>query len=233
MLSKSCPISVFFVLAWIGAFTCISCEPRIHSRTYTEIVLESSPKDMSGHAGHGHNFSDKLPEGHPDISSSMDLPVGEDKAEVQKALNASVARLPLSWKVPEGWTEEKGSGMRVVTFRADSVETSIVSLGGAAGGMESNVLRWIKQINLPVPPANQLNLFLSRQVVLTTQGGFKITIIDLTELANAHQTDAPGMMGAIAELPYKTIFVKMTGPHDALVRQREAFKLLCTSLNIN
>jgi hypothetical protein len=180
------------------------------------------------------DLSGVLPEGHPDISGSMPMMGAPVDAQTQAALNASVAKVPLTWKTPEGWSEEPGGGMRVATFRAQDdaggIECSIVSLGGAAGSVQSNVVRWMKQVNVNVPPQDQMEEFLAKQELVKTEGGFDITVIDLTGFAQ--DGSSPSMIASIAELPESTIFVKMTGAKKSLVENRGKFKALCTSLNV-
>ena len=51
----------------------------------------------------------------------------------------------LEWQTPEGWTEEKGSGMRLTTFffntNNKTAECTIIMLPGDAGGIVDNVVR--------------------------------------------------------------------------------------------
>ncbi|OGX39034.1 MAG: hypothetical protein A3C36_03375 [Omnitrophica WOR_2 bacterium RIFCSPHIGHO2_02_FULL_52_10] len=124
--------------------------------------------------------------------------------------------------------------MRVATFHAQDdaggIECSIVSLGGEAGNFQSNVARWMKQVNIAVPPQDQMEEFLSKQESFKTEGGFDITVIDLTGFTQ--EDSSPSMIASIAELPESTIFVKMIGAKKSLVENREKFKALCTSLNV-
>jgi hypothetical protein len=231
-------------------------------REYEEIVTQAPAKnlmsargDAIGKMGFDHAGLSDLPPDHPDISglppdhpdisgmglepaglpAGMQLPAGQNTPETQRALDASVARPPLSWQTPKGWLERKGSGMRLATFSAqdqnNAIECSIVSLGGQAGGFESNVIRWMKQINVNVPSDGQFKEFLSRQSTIKSTGNFPLTVIDLTELTEGEKT--PSMIAAIAELPDMTIFVKMTGSKEALAENRDRFSELCESLNIN
>jgi len=137
----------------------------------------------------------------------------------------------LSWEVPDGWSEEKGSGMRLATLRDqnDSIECSIVSLGAQAGNVKSNVVRWMGQINADIPADEEFSTFLSRQNNLKTKGGFEMTIIDLSGFTN--RAKDPSMIAAIAKFEDKTIFVKMTGNKKDVIASREQFNLLCLSLN--
>lgn len=136
----------------------------------------------------------------------------------------------LSWEVPQGWSEEKGSGIRLVTFRAvnGTIECSIVSLGGQAGGLRSNVTRWMGQINGEIPADDQFDAYLSRSKILKTKGGFSMTIIDLSEFVS--NDNSPSMISAIAELKELTLFVKMTGSRSNVALNHDQFISLIKSL---
>lgn len=225
-----------FFIALAVVLVTASCEQRLVSREYEEIITEPSIQaqvDVDPHAFMGDASS--LGFDHSEIPAGMKLPAGGNSAELQKALDASAVHPSLTWKAPDGWTEEKGSGMRLVTFRSQGkggpIECSIISLGGRAGGLRSNVIRWMKQINVDVPAKDQLSSFLSRQEAVTSAGNFPVTIIDLSELSKEEQV--PSMIAAVAELTDMTIFVKMTGSRGDVVANRKQFKALCSSLKIN
>jgi len=218
-----------FLIA-ILALTLASCEKLNISREYDEIVIKSPSKIPMGIQDDPHAF---MGFNHPDISQAMQLSAGENTQEMQKALDASVVRPPLSWETPNGWIQQKGSGMRLATFKAESksgpVQCSLISLGGQAGGIESNVLRWMKQIKVQVPGNEPMKKFLSRQEDIITKGEFSIKIINLAEIS---QDKAPSMIAAIAEIKSMTIFVKMTGSKEATIEQFESFKRLIQSLTL-
>jgi hypothetical protein len=225
-----------------------SCEQQVAVREYEEMTITSPLEHHMGPHGDTHalmenapfmgvdhpDISGVLPEGHPDISGSLPMAGTAIDPQTQKALDASVAKAPLAWKTPEGWNEEPGGGMRVASFHAQDgaggIECSIVSLGGQAGGFQPNVIRWMKQINMDVPPQDQLEKFLSMQETLRTEGGFDITVIDLTDFSGAETS--PSMIASIAELPDLTIFVKMTGVKTSLLENKDKFKSLCQSLKV-
>ena len=226
----------------------VSCERQTAVREYEEITLASPLENLTRPQGNPHAFmgdgptmgldhpdiSGALPEGHPDISGSMSMGKMPGDPQTQQALAASVAKAPLTWVTPDGWIEEAGSSMRVATFRvkddAGGIECSIVSLGGQAGGYQSNVVRWMNQINIAIPPADQLENFIAGQESLKTEGGFSVKLIDLTGLAPEELS--PSMIASIGELPDMTIFVKMTGARESLVKNRDKFKSLCASLKL-
>jgi len=231
MLIKAPKILVhkyLYIILIIGlsAVTSTSCEQQITSREYEEIVT-TSPSDP-------HDFMKSAPfagSQQSGLPPSMQIQASKNNQQMQDVLDASVARPSLSWETPQGWSEEKGSGMRLVTFRDqnDSIKCTIVSLGGDAGGLTSNVVRWMKQINVQVSDNEQLSSFLSRQEDIITKGDFSINVIDLTEIT---KDQAPSMIAAIAELEDMTIFVKMTGNKKDVIANRNQFESLCRSLTL-
>ena len=129
-----------------------SCEQKITIHEYEETTIVSPLEHRMDPHGDPHAFMKDAPFmgfDHPDISG-MQMADAQNDPQLQKALDASVSKVPLSWGTPDGWSEEKGGGMRVATFRAKDdaggIECSVVSLGGQAGGSQSNVIRWMKQI---------------------------------------------------------------------------------------
>jgi hypothetical protein len=59
---------------------------------------------------------------------------------------------PMTWTVPNGWQQEKGSELRYATFRikgqAESLELTVVGLGKEAGSRLANINRWRDQLGL-------------------------------------------------------------------------------------
>lgn len=147
--------------------------------------------------------------------------------------SAAASPRALAWTAPAGWTEEAGSGMRLATFTLHRDEQTgtctIVTLGGAAGGLEANVRRWLGQLQLATPPAEAFASFLERQVPLRTEGGFEGTLVDLTELGDPAPT-TPSMLAALLPVDDLTLFVKLTGPRGLLLAEKEAFAQLCRSV---
>jgi hypothetical protein len=85
------------------------------------------------------------------------------------------------WKLPEGWKEQAGTGMRAATLMvpADdkSMELSVIALPttGAAGELLSNVNRWRGQMKLP--PVDERGL--AEGVKETKAGDSKMYLVDL------------------------------------------------------
>jgi len=129
---------------------------------------------------------------------------------------------PFSWTAPAGWTEGPAKSMRLVTFipkDAPGVECYVTVLGGAAGGVEANVNRWRGQLHLAPLSADAI-------ASLPT-----VPVLGRTARMVEIDGGAAGLTGLVCELGAQTVFVKMTGPMDALRGQRAAFVEFCKSLS--
>lgn len=140
----------------------------------------------------------------------------------------------LAWNAPAGWTAEGASGMRLEAFRvrADGAEglCTLVMLGGAAGGLEPNVRRWIGQLGVAAPEGGAFEAFLAGQERFASKGGYDVVAVDLTSLPGASADEEESMLAALANVDGATLFVKMTGPAALLRREKANFRELCTSI---
>lgn len=122
----------------------------------------------------------------------------------------------LAWSLPDGWSEEAGSGMRIATLRPalyPSVGVTIIALEGPAGGELANVNRWREQIGLP--PVNTDGLGSTRKKVDSEAGE-----VIVHELLSPNGTGV--IVGTVAPSGGYTWFFKMAGdtPSLAIVRER-------------
>lgn len=202
------------------------CGPKDSAmREYDEVSIESplaSPKS--------------LPEGNltkEDVMDSMTMEIGPLQP-ISRDMGSEALDVSLSWQKPQHWSEEPGQGMRIATFRSDDnpIECSIVSLGGMAGGLEANIKRWLGQIGLELDD-DQLKEFITSQEKLTTKDGIKMALLNFTALQNDLGGESPSMIATILEKDNKTIFIKMTGSKESVLKEYEAFKSLCLSLKLN
>ncbi|MFT5131473.1 MAG: hypothetical protein ACI8W8_005109, partial [Rhodothermales bacterium] len=138
----------------------------------------------------------------------------------------------IAWVLPEGWSEEAGSGMRMATITPaeEGGECSIVSLAGEAGGISANITRWLEQIEVTMSEEKVL-AFLETQDVLESQDGHAVMLIDMT--GQVKGPDADAMIVGIARFGEKTIFLKLTGTAGYLNGQKASFKALCESLHLD
>ncbi len=128
----------------------------------------------------------------------------------------------LAWTAPEGWTQGPRKPMRLVTFLpkgADGAECYVVVLKGTGGGLSANVNRWRDELG---------------QAPLSDAAIAKLPIVQvLGRPARLVEIDggAKATYGVDCELGSWTLFVKMTGPTEALRAERERFLSFCRSLN--
>ena len=233
----------YLVLSYITAFifSITGCEQPLPKRHYTEVFIESESKSSLPMNRH-HALLQMMPKDdiHANLNlDKMDMESMDDMGDmsVQKGLDQSADKTPLRWIAPEGWLERRGSGMRVATFKnADQqnpIEVTIVALGGNAGGIAANVVRWMQQINLETPDAVDLATFIKSQENLTTAAGLTATMVDLTEWQAKASSDTPSMIAAIIDRGSSQIFIKMTGDKKAVIQNRDAFKSLVQSIGVN
>lgn len=207
----------------------LGCERQPTIRQYTEIFIDAEKKSSP----RTEMFS-KMPQ--DDIHAGL-MPEGANHAtEMQQQLTASVDQTALLWETPKEWVEKKGSGLRLATFNGTNpkamVETSIVSLGGQAGGVEANVTRWIQQLGLNVPDTQKLNDFINQQEHFSTSSSLPITVIDLTQLQDKNPANSPSMVAAIIDKKDTQIFIKMTGEKQAVLQNRDTFKKFIKSIRL-
>lgn len=155
----------------------------------------------------------------PMEGGDVDLPVGHP---------------PLSrftWQVPDTWTEGRPTPMRAGNFGvADNpnVECYLTVLTGMAGGILANVNRWRQQMGLP--DINQEAVDALPTIEMLGQPACFLDIEgDFTGMSGRHE---PGyrMLAVICVLDDETVFVKMTGPADAVQAEKERFLAFCASL---
>ena len=198
-------INIFLL---ISSLAFCSCETKEAKREYTEIVIEPATGPFV------------------DSFKTRDTPVTD--------ISLNESGIKLSWSLPVDWVERERRGMRLAAFSSGmgkgAIECTVISLPGQAGGLESNVKRWIGQINLEIPSEETLKTFVNSSEKFNTAGGLSATLIDLTKLTQSKT--AQSMNACAIDTSQETIFVKMTGLKSALEKNREKLKSLCQSLKI-
>lgn len=224
------------------------CEKKAQEHQYQEIVIKSGTSNMpvipsmmgdDPHAGMDMN----MPMGKdPHEGMDMNMPMGDDPHAGLDMNNippgmmnqASSQDSSLAWDVPKGWEEVPGSGMRVATFKlvgkSDEIDVSIVSLGGIAGGLESNLNRWAAQISLEID-ARELDKFMTDAITVKTQSGVDAKVFDFTKLQKGQDPSSKSMIAAMVDIGDATVFVKMTGTIEAVTKNQDAFKSLTQSVH--
>lgn len=129
-----------------------------------------------------------------------------------------------NWTLPEGWSAQAASGMRLATIiipsESGELQASLTEFGGDLAG---NVNRWRGQIGLDPLPADQV--LPSLETVQTGLGpGYITTLIHPDKPEQA-------MLAAIIPRPSGTsVFVKVTAPASSLQAIADNFRQFTQSL---
>ncbi len=138
----------------------------------------------------------------------------------------------LTWQAPEGWTKGPAKAMREVTFSPagnKDTEAYISILGGDGGGVDMNINRWREQMGLKGLSPTEVSA-LPRLESLGREGIY-VTIEsgDFTG-QGGERVGGAAMLGFIVVRESDSVFVKMTGPADVVLSERENFEAFCRSL---
>lgn len=129
----------------------------------------------------------------------------------------------LKWKAPAGWKQAADKPARVVTFNpAEGIECYVTVLGGDGGGLRANLDRWRGQMGAGALSDQEFGE-LPHVKILGTDG--RLIAIDGAGDKNGMQ-----MLGAVALIGGRSVFVKMTGPTAAVQKEREHFSAFAQSL---
>ncbi|QDU67183.1 hypothetical protein [Engelhardtia mirabilis] len=137
------------------------------------------------------------------------------------------------WDVPASWVEvAPRSQFRMVDFQVAGVSTAecyVTKLPGGAGGVIGNINRWAST-QLGLPPLTEADVaLLPRHSLLGREGVLFEADGDFSGVGGASLEQAR-MMGLVLEDPMFTLFVKMTGPRDLVLAERQAFLDFAASL---
>lgn len=149
----------------------------------------------------------------------------------------------ISWKLPEGWTvQPEGDPLRLTGFWApdpelakagkpdpDPVDVSIVQLGGMAGGLQANVMRWLGQIGVAPSQAPAAIAAAGHVKTATGQSG---VVVDFTNMLSGDMTQSKSIVGAILEVDGTTVFVKAMGQKAKVARLRPQLIAFVKDLSI-
>ena len=133
------------------------------------------------------------------------------------------------WIKPQDWIVSNGSNMRIASFdvpfeNGDKGDLSVIELAGTGGGLESNVNRWRRQLNLQPLPLSKI------QDDLIDYNG-KMGSYSIIEITNK-ENDA-SFLSAIIPMNDKTIFVKLSGTPTGIKFSFNNFISFCSSINLN
>lgn len=201
----------------LGLWGC-SSEKSVHEITdIREVPPENymAPLKMTTQERFGLSDS-AFPDNHPQIHdlAAHEVPVVETMP--------SGGAVQLSWEVPTGWQEGEARAMRLATYYPDHPEGSecaVTVLGGTAGGVIANANLWRSQVGLSSLSPEEEKL-LERFPMLDGEATY-IECVNPQPRSSEHPNAVRVLLGAICPLEKETLFVKLTGPIEALTEQKE------------
>ncbi len=137
------------------------------------------------------------------------------------------------WSAPPGWSEVARSGMRLVTLAPDArpeAECWVTLLPGDAGGVAANLNRWRAELGqAPLTPAEiealpRVAVLGREEALLEVAGSYRG--MDGREIGDAL------LLGVVAQAGGKRVFIKMVGPREDVLAERDNFLAFCRSLEI-
>ena len=167
-------------------------------------------------------------------------PTGEGPLDL-----AGVAFLP-----PSEWEDLGASGMRKAAFNfgpldgdENAAEVTVFFFGSGQGGdIESNIRRWVGQMD---PPEGKTIEEVVRRSKMTTQTGLDVHFVEVDgifqrsmgggPMTGGRTKPFPGwrMVGAIIEAPEGNVFFKLVGPDATARAMEESFRgMISTAVKI-
>ena len=200
-------IFLSFVIVLIG------CQQHPQETIYTEITTDTGVKAVQSSDPH----------------AGMDMSA-MTKPTADMAINTDV---PFKWQVPDGWQEEPGKGFRMASFyltaNKEAIDASIVSLSGAAGGLEANLRRWMGQIGIEASDED-LGVLIKAAPALKIKAGGEGKIFDFSILQSALPDTTKSMIAVMIGMDQSTVFVKITGSIADLKVNKDKFLQLAQSI---
>ena len=129
------------------------------------------------------------------------------------------------WEKPDSWIPSSGSSMRLASFDVPYSEgigdLSVIQLGGSGGGLEANVNRWRRQLNLE--PQSLLEI---EKEMIENKGD--MGIYNVIKIINEDLGSA--FLCAILPAGNKTLFVKLSANPKGVREMETDFISFCSSL---
>jgi hypothetical protein len=154
---------------------------------------------------------------HIKVYRLVKAPVESASTEQAAPASSTAATSQVRWELPEGWGPGAQSSMRYASFAATSdngetVDISIVTFPGDGGSDLDNVNRWRQQIELAPVDSGQV----SSIIAPLQSGNVSFSTADMTGTNSR-------TLAAWLRRDGHSWFFKMTGPSDAVEREKPNF----------
>ncbi|MDF7798479.1 hypothetical protein P4C99_03345 [Pontiellaceae bacterium B1224] len=134
-----------------------------------------------------------------------------DNQAVMAAHAAMTAQAPASpgftADLPDGWTENPGSGMRKASYSIEGTAIDFYLTSLSVGDVPSNVNRWRGQVGLPDVSAEEI----TEDVQVFTAGGHEVSYIEIY-----NEEGGKGIIAAIIDLSPSYWYFTAKGSVDEL-----------------
>ncbi len=165
----------------------------------------------------------------PKPTDRQDTPLTDDADAPQMPATPSTPTgdAELTLTPPDGWRAlDNGGGMRLVGYEVGEAPnvatTTVIALGGQAGGTLANINRWRGQINLPPIDESQRSEVSAEMTV----AGSPATAVELIG-------DEQSILAVILPRGSRTYFIKMTGPTQLVRQEKGGFRSLVRSVRFD
>lgn len=155
--------------------------------------------------------------------------VGASAPAPQEAPPSTPGGTGLHWTLPNGWSEEKGGGMRFATLKAPfsgKLDVSVTFLPGAAGGELANVNRWRGQIGLPA--WDEAAMAQGRAAMKTKAG-----LVSAFDFRSEGPEKTRMLVGMLTTAGGDSWFLKMVGDEAPVAKARPDFLRILESLHLD
>ena len=148
-----------------------------------------------------------------------------------QTLNEKTSVIPINWTIPNNWIKKKPKDFGIASYdvpmpNGEIANVSISIFPGDAGGIEQNVNRWRRQLNLP--PQN------IKTILQNAKNEFNI-IGDYFVFNLKNESAKKGILASI--IPhlkenniFQTIFIKLSGSDSAINELEYEFNIFCKSM---
>lgn len=162
----------------------------------------------------------------PDAGTAPLAPISS-RSETAPSAGGTAAEI--DFDLPAGWQSEPASGMRLaqasIPGPGGAGQLTVFYFGpGGGGDVESNIQRWVGQMEPEQGSEPQRQTF-------ETENGFRVTWVDVpgtllpSTMGTGPTSPQPNsrLLGAVVEGPGGPWFFKATGPKDTMTAEREKF----------
>ena len=160
--------------------------------------VESPPAEVEDHSGHAHAMQDAA----------------------AAVAEAAPEGLGFSFSVPEGWTQQPPSRMKLLSFNAGSppeqvAECAVSAFPGDVGGRLANINRWRRQVGLGPTSEEAMDAFVEELKI----SGMDAWQVDFTGPGE----DALRVIVSVVFHNGQSWFIKLSGSEDAVEGELDSY----------